>query len=119
MPHLTVTSSPDMLEAVPPHILLPRLAAALETLEVYTLENLRSHVDCGESFTPSGKPFIHMTLEVKKRPPELRSATAETLLKALEAILCEHGNGRPCLCSANVRNLDETYLSGELPSSSS
>ncbi len=57
-------------------------------LEVYTLENLRSHVDCGESFTPSGKPFIHMTLEAKNAP-QIRSATAETLLKALEAILHE------------------------------
>ncbi len=72
MPHLTVTSSPDMLEAVPPHILLPRLAAALEMLGVYTLEHyaasgLRGKLhafgqalypyDAGSEETPSRNPL--------------------------------------------------------------
>ena len=108
MPHLIATCSPDLLEAVPPRTLLPRLAAALGALGVYTLGNLRSHVDCGESFTPSGAPFIHVTLEAKKRGPEVRTATAETLMRELEAILHEHGLDH-ALCSVNVRDLDESY----------
>lgn len=108
MPHLIATCSPDLLEAVPPRTLLPRLAAALRTLGVYTLGNLRSHVDCGESFTPSGAPFVHLTLEAKKRSPEIRAATAETLMRELEAILREYGLDH-ALCSVNVRDLDEAY----------
>ncbi len=114
MPHLTITCSPDILDRIPSGELFTRFSNALDSLQVYHVENLRSHIDCG--LVPEGCSFVHLTLEIKARPAGLRRRTTEILLQELDAILMEHMAGKgSCLCSAEVRSLDESYVTATLP----